>query len=69
MKREVSPVMAVVVIVVVLLIIGGIYVLATGKRPFGKAEQPPGIPPEVQQEFQRRLGGMTPQGTTAPTPR
>lgn len=69
MKREVSPAVAVVVIVVVLLIIGGVYMLATSKRPFGKAEQPPPIPQDVQAEFQRRMGGMTPPGSTAPAPR
>lgn len=74
MKREVSPVVAAVVIVVVLLIVGGIYIWATGARPFGgEAEPPPPMPPDVQAEFQRRMGGMTPgagaPAPTTPTPR
>ncbi len=67
MKREVSPVTAIVIIVVVLLVIGGIYWWATGKRSLGGREEPPGIPPDVQAEFQRRMGGMTPGAATAPT--
>ncbi len=67
MKREVSPVLAIVIIVVVLLVIGGIYWFGTGKRPLGGREEPPGIPSDVQAEFQRRMGGMTP-GAGAPAP-
>jgi len=77
MKREVSPVTAVIVIIVVLLIIGGVYWWTTeGRMKAGGGAAPPPMPPDVQAEFQRRLGGMTPgaatlggsPGTPAPAP-
>ncbi|MCL6474301.1 MAG: hypothetical protein K6U75_04505 [Firmicutes bacterium] len=77
MKREVSPVTAVIIIVVVLLVIGGVYWWMTeGRMKAGGGAEPPPMPPDVQAEFQRRLGGITPgaaapggtQGAPAPAP-
>jgi hypothetical protein len=69
MRHEVSPATAVIVIVLVLLIIGGIYWWATERKPGAAGGANEGsIPADVQQEFQRRMGGMTPGGTPVPTP-
>jgi len=69
MKREVSPLTAVIIIVVVLLVIGGLYWWATERKPGAAGGANEGsIPADVQQEFQRRMGGMTPGGAPAPTP-
>lgn len=65
MKREISPVTAVVIVVVVLLVIGAAYWFL-GERRAGGAADVPSVPPDVQAEFQRRMGGMTPGGQTAP---
>ena len=68
MKREVSPATAVIIIIVVLLIIGGVYWWALeGRRSAGGGETPPPMPPDVQAEFQRRLGGPAPSGVTSGT--
>jgi len=61
MKREVSPVTAVIIIVVVLLVIGGVYWWMTeGTMEAGGGGGPPPMPPDVQEGVQRRLGGITP---------
>ena len=68
MKREVSPVTAVIIIVVVLLVIGGVYWWMTeGRMKAGGGAEPPPMPPDVQAEFQRRLGGPAPSGVTSGT--
>lgn len=67
MKREISPVTAVVVIVVVLLVVGAAYWFLAERRTGGAADVP-SVPPDVQAEFQRRMGGMAPGGQPAPTP-
>lgn len=69
MKREISPVTAVIIIVVVLLVIGGVYWWTMeGRTRAGDAASAPSVPTDVQQEFQRRMGGMTPGGAPAPAP-
>lgn len=63
MKRQVSPAVAVVVIVLVLLAVAGVYWWATeGRIRSGSSAEPPPIPADVQAEFQRRMGGVTPGG-------
>ncbi|MCS6829232.1 MAG: hypothetical protein NZ749_01180 [bacterium] len=68
MKREVSPVTAAIVIVVVLLVVGAAYWLLAERRAGGAAAEAPTVPADVQAEFQRRMGGMTPGGQPAPAP-
>ncbi|MDW8104990.1 MAG: hypothetical protein RMK92_08255 [Armatimonadota bacterium] len=67
MKREVSPVTAAVVIIVVMLIVGAAYWFFAERRAGGGADVP-AVPPDVQAEFQRRMGGMTPGGQPALSP-
>ncbi|MCS6950969.1 MAG: hypothetical protein RMM06_08500 [Armatimonadota bacterium] len=66
MKREVSPVTAAVVIIVVMLIVGAAYWFFAERRAGGA--DVPAVPPDVQAEFQRRMGGMTPGGQPALSP-
>ncbi len=61
MRREVPMPMAVAAIVVVLLIVGILFFWSwTGRRQLGGEAAK--MPSEVQQEFQRRMGGATPGG-------
>lgn len=68
MKKEISPITAIVVIVIVLAIIGGVYFWKTSSRPAAEANQPPPLPPEVGKtlsEIMSKAG--TQQGQSAPT--
>lgn len=67
MKREISPATAVVVIVVVLVVVVAAFWLFTERRSGGAAEVP-SVPPDVQAEFQRRMGGMAPTSPPATAP-
>ncbi|CEK16699.1 hypothetical protein [Chthonomonas calidirosea] len=65
MKTEVNPVAAAIIIIVVLAIAG--FALWRSLKPethYG--EKPPGMPPSVAAEFQRRMGGVTPQNGKIP---
>jgi hypothetical protein len=70
MKQQVSPIVAVVIIVIVIAVAVFAYMKAGGGGPGSKAgEKPPGMPPNVAAEFQRRMGGITgPQGAPGPAP-
>ncbi len=63
MKQQVSPVAIIVVVVVVGAIIA-FFAYRTFGNPAGAmaGAKPPGMPPAVQAEFQRRLGGVTGPG-------
>lgn len=64
MKKEVSPVVAVVIVVAVLAVAIGFLYFRADKRAGTGGDQPPGMSPEVAAEFQRRMGSVT--GPTAP---
>lgn len=70
MKKEVSPVVAIVVVVIVIAIAAFAWMKLGGNVQGSKeGQQPPPIPASVQAEFQKRLGGMSgPGGGAAPAP-
>jgi hypothetical protein len=61
MKQQVSPAVATALIIVIALIAG--FFVWRGANPASReGEKPPGMPPSVAAEFQKRLGGVTPAG-------
>jgi hypothetical protein len=69
MKQSVNPVVAGVVIAVVLVVVVGLFVWQGKRSGAGSAgQQPPGMPADVQKEFQERMRRAgQPGGTTAPS--
>lgn len=65
MKQDVNPIVAAVIVIVV-LVIAGYAIWRSINPPTHYGEKPPGIPPNVAAEFQRRMGGITPQNGKVP---
>jgi len=66
MKQQISPAVAAVVILVIALI-AGLFVWRGANTASKESEKPPGMPPNVAAEFNRRMGTAAPAGSTAPT--
>jgi hypothetical protein len=65
-KQNVSPVAAVALIVVVVCV-AAFFIMRAVRSPAGTAtgEKPPGMPPDVAAEFQKRMGTANPTGAGA----
>ncbi len=65
MKKEISPAIIIAVVVVVVIAVG-LFFFISGKSSGGSraGEKPPGMPASVQQEFQKRMGGVTPNASS-----
>lgn len=65
MKTNVSAPVAIITIIVIIGAIGFLF-LKKGQPGSLEGQQPPGMPPAVAAEMQKRMGG--PSGTTMPAP-
>src|SRR5690349_4456381 len=67
-KKQVSPGVAAIVIVVIVIGIAALAwnTLAGDGAGSRRGEKPPGMPPAVAAEFQRRMGGVTGPGGVRP---